>query len=207
MVKKNIKKTAKEGDSKKREKVISKKEDTLEEVGGERKILIPVSTGKKFLSEKGIMFEEKIFYTFKSRMKGLLFYKGDDGNDKKIKGLAIRDDITPREREDIIQSRAYKDGLVVEWAETPVPEANYNALNDHQINVIIKEYNKTKDFDKVKGYIENMTSVFSVNYFKEKISTELPGSIAQYCESRIEQLKEEQEDKAKIIARKPIPKE
>ena len=75
----------------------------------------PVSTGTKFLSEEGVMFEEKVFHTFKSRMKGMLFYKGDDGSDRKIEGMAIRDDITPRERDDIMRSRAYKDGFVVEW--------------------------------------------------------------------------------------------
>lgn len=166
-----------------------------------RVVMRPVMTGNKFVAADGTVFEENVFYSFKNRLEGPFFYKGDDGSDKKIDGLTVRRDITPREREDIIGCDTYANGGIVEWSETYKEPANYNALSDLQIDRILKEYRLLDDKDRFKAYIDNMNSIFALRYFTDKITPHVTGSIVKYCESRIAELEEAEREKHKEVAK------
>lgn len=156
----------------------------------------PLADGKKFVADGGVVYEKLITYAFKSRIEGLFWYKGDDGSDKQIAPGTVRDDISARERKDIMDCDAYKQGYIVEWIDDiPKKEFNYNALSDSQIERLVKKFKRNKDKDEFKQMINQMDSIFALNYFIDKAKTSLPGSLAQYCESRLSELKEKEEEK------------
>ena len=158
----------------------------------ERVVLRPVVTDTQFVNDDGVLYERKVFYSFKSRIPGTIIYPGDDNTAKKISGMSIRDDISPREREYIINMGAYKEGLVVEWnIAAPEESASYNALNDTQMNKLCDAYMKDGNKEVLLNHIKNMDSIFALNILKEKIlEKNLPGSVLKYCEGKIEELNE-----------------
>jgi hypothetical protein len=162
-------------------------------------IMRPLATGNQFVAEDGVVYEKHETYAFKNRIEGLFWYKGDDGSDKKIDPGTIRDDISARERKDIISCDAYYKGYIVEWNDE-VPELgfNYNALNDVQIEHIVKKFKRNKDKEEFKEIINQMTSIFSLAYFIDKAKGALPGSLTQFCEGRLSELKENEEEKNMI---------
>jgi len=164
--------------------------EVTQQENNKRIVLRPVNESGRFINSEGVLYEEKVFYSFKNRLKGAFFYKGDDGSDKKIDGLTIRNDITPREREDITGCHAFQEGFIVEWADDTVKPTNYNAMSDRQIDAVMKEYGLLEDKDKFKNYINSMTSIFSLEYFRDKVKDTLPGSIITYIDSRIGELRE-----------------
>jgi hypothetical protein len=135
----------------------------------------------------------------------LIWYPGDDGSSKKIDAKSIRSDITKHERDAILNSEAYKLGFVVEYTDDapPVEQTNFNALNDNQIKSIMKEYKITEDKTKFKKIVDGMDSIYALQYFQDKISAEAPGFLLKYVESRIGELREEEERQMTIIPHEP----
>lgn len=167
----------------------------------ERVVLRPVvNDATQYInSEDGVIYEKKVFYIFRSRIPGLFVYPGDDGQGKTIEGYSTRDDISPKERLDIMRSEAYRDGYVVEEGVEDIDNIQIpSAMNDVQMEKLCKEYldNKKTKEEMIK-YIVAMESVFSINLFKEKMEkTGLPGYMLKYCDSRIAELEEEAAKKA-----------
>lgn len=159
----------------------------------------PLADPKKFISQDNIIYEKLITYAFKSRIKGIFWYKGDDGSDKKINPGTIRDDISARERKDIMGCDPYQKGYVVEWNdEVPDKAFNYNSLNDTQIDRLVKKFKKNKDKEECKQIINQMDSIFALEYFIDKAKGALPGSLTQYCESRLSELREAEDNKMAV---------
>ena len=155
-------------------------------------VLRPITTDAKFVNEKGVMYEQKEFFTFKSRIAGTNLYPGDDGTAKQKEGFSVRDDITPREREYLVTSGVYKDGYMVELnVSGDVNDLSINALNDQQITNICKTFLEKKDKQIVLDYIEKMTSEITLGALKdEMIKLELPAYLTKYVDGRIEELNE-----------------
>lgn len=159
----------------------------------ERIVLRPVNTGQTFINEDGVIYEKNIFYSFKSRIPGTIYYPGDDNTTKRIDGNTIRNDISPRERDFLLKMDAYREGLFVEWnIATPEESSSFNALNDTQMDKLCEKYIKDGNKEALLSHIKNMDSVFALNLLKEKIlEKNLPGSVVKYCEGKIEELEEE----------------
>ena len=163
----------------------------------------PMADTQKFISDDNVIYEKLVTYAFKNRIQGLFWYKGDDGSDKKIDPGTIRDDISARERKDIVGCDAYKQGYVVEWNdEVPEKGFNYNALNDAQIDRLVKKFKKDKDKEEAKQIINQMNSIFALHYFIDKAKGALPGSITQYCESRLSELREAEDERMAVKPKK-----
>ena len=173
------------------------------EKSSKKVIMKPIITGNQYVNEDGVVFEKQELYAFKSRINGLMWYKGDDGSDKKIDPNTIRDDISERERKDLLSSDAYAKGYIVEWTDDlPSTSPNYNALNDNQIDAIVKKFKRNKDKDEFRKIIDRMDSIFSLSYFIDKTKNALPGYLVQYCESRLSELKEEDDERSAVIPKK-----
>lgn len=161
----------------------------------ERIVMRPVvDQNTRYLNDEGVLYEQKTFYSFKSRIPGLIHIPGDNGETKTIEGNSIRDDITPREREAIIHSGAYKEGLIVEWnVESVEDSSSYNALNDAQMDKLCEAFLKNGDKEKLYNHIRNMDSLFALKLLNEKlVERNLPASAVKYCEGRIAEIEEEE---------------
>lgn len=180
--------------SKNKPKVVSGGMKETSNLANERVVLRPVMTDTNFVNEDGVLYEKKVFYSFKSRIPGLIHYPGDDGSPKKIDGMSIRDDISPKERKFIIEMDAYKQGLVVEWnVNEPQESSSYNALNDVQMERLCDAFLKDGNKEALNTHIRNMDSIFALSLLKEKIiEKNLPGSVLAYCDGRIKELEEEE---------------
>ena len=186
----------------------TKKVENNKKENNKRVVMRPVMTGAEFVDQDGVMYEKKEFYSFKSRINGLVWYKGDDGSDKKIDPNSVRDDISPRERKDLLKGEAYALGYIVEWDEdTSAKPMNYNALNDYQIDKITKQYKRDKDKVAFKKMIDQMDSIFALSYFLDKAKGELPGFLIQYCESRINELKDLEAAQSVVVPKEYKKKE
>jgi len=166
-------------------------------------VLRPVQSDAKYINDDGVMYEQKEFFSFKSRIAGTIFYPGDDGTAKQIEGFSVRADVSPREREFLVSGDAYKDGYMVELnVDEKVEPASMNALNDQQLTTICKDFLEKKDKQIVLAYIEKMTSEITLNALKdEMVKLELPAYLAKYVESRIAELQAEYEK----LMESPIP--
>ena len=171
----------------------SKEDTSLVEKSNRGKIVLrPLVSDAKFINQEGVMYEQKEFFSFKSRIAGTIFYPGDDGTAKQIEGFSVRSDISPREREFLVGSGAYADGYMVELNIGNIDNVgSANSFNDQQINSICQEFIKTKDKKNVLDYIEKMTSEITLGVLKdEMIKLELPAYLTKYVDGRIEELNE-----------------
>ena len=173
----------------------TKQKATVEKPKRGKIILRPIQSDAKFVSQEGVMYEQKEYFTFKSRIVGTIFYPGDDGSAKQIEGMSIRDDISPREREFLISSETYEDGWIVELNNTELENASsVNALNDYQLTQVCKQYLEKKDKLAILKYIEDMTTNIALEALKSEMEKQkFPGFIIRLVDSRIEELAEEYE--------------
>lgn len=165
---------------------------TIEKKKRGKIILSPIQSDAKFVNEDGVMYEQKEYFSFKSRIAGTIFYPGDDGTTKQIEGFSVRDDVTPREREYLMSSVAYTDGYLIELNVDDLSKVNnVNALNDKQITAICHTYLKLKDKRVILNYLEQMTSEITLNVLKDEITRlDLPAYFIKYVDGRIEELQE-----------------
>ena len=131
-------------------------------------------------------------YTFRNLGPGMFFVTARFGGvTKQIPPGTTRDDISLKEREQILTSQMYRDGIIIEELNEDIEQSiSPNSLNDKQIKKLL-----LMDNDDIKSHILEMDSIFSLNRLKEKLlEQDLPAYLLSLIDSRIEEIRAKYEE-------------